>query len=197
MIAFARRSFGPPALANLRFEEANAASLTFGPEFDCVVSFACLHWVIDHRPVLAGIRRALRPGGRTLLQFGGRGNASEVVAAATTVIERDRWRNCFKDFPFPWGFHDPQEYRAWLQEAQLEPTRVELVPKDMTHRGREGLIGWVRTTWMPYFHRVPAQDQETFIAEVADEYLRLHPPDGQQVVHLKMVRLEAEARRGV
>ena len=41
-----------------------------------------------------------------------------------------------------------------LEEASLRTTRLELVPKDMTHEGRKGLEGWLRTTWTPYSQRL-------------------------------------------
>ncbi len=74
MIDFARQSFPTEALPQLRFEQGDARQLGFVEQCDWVISFACLHWVLDHRSVLTGIRRALRPGGQLLLQFGGRGN---------------------------------------------------------------------------------------------------------------------------
>ena len=84
MLDFALKAF--PDTPNLRFEQGDARSLTFDSEFDWVVSFATLHWVIDHRPVLAGIHRSLRPGGRVLMQFGGKGNAAEVVRVVTRIV---------------------------------------------------------------------------------------------------------------
>jgi hypothetical protein len=43
-----------------------------------------------------------------------------------------------------------------MRDAGLAAGRVELIPKDMTHDGRAGLAGWLRTTWMPYLQRLPA-----------------------------------------
>ena len=79
MVAFAQRDSASEDLPNLRFQQGEAQSLDFHEQFDRVISFACLHWVIDHRPVLAGIRRALRPHGRVMLQFGGKGNAAQMT----------------------------------------------------------------------------------------------------------------------
>ena len=56
-------------------------ALPFDAEFDVIFSNACLHWIYDHRPVLHGIRRALKRGGRVLLQMGGKGNAAAIMAA--------------------------------------------------------------------------------------------------------------------
>ena len=74
---------------NLAFQQGDAERMSFQREFDLVVSFACLHWVKDHAPVLAGIRRSLRPGGRVILQFGGRGNAAEVSSAVDVVVSSE------------------------------------------------------------------------------------------------------------
>lgn len=195
MIDFARKSFPAEAISQLRFQHGDARVLDFHEEFDWVISFASLHWVIDHRPVLAGIRRALRPGGRALLQFGGKGNAAEMVEVVSAVIARPRWAGYFVSFEFPWGFYDPEEYEPWLRQAGLVPKRLALIPKDMTHEGENGLMDWIRSTWMPYWERVPASLQQEFIGEIAGDYLGRYPLDACDMAHVPMVRLEIEATR--
>ena len=44
--------------------------LTFDGEFDAVFSNAALHWVSEADRVIAGVRRALRPGGRFVAEMG-------------------------------------------------------------------------------------------------------------------------------
>jgi trans-aconitate 2-methyltransferase len=193
MIDFAKKQYS--TVANLHFEERDARSLNFDGQFDWVISFACLHWVIDHRPMLAGIRRSLCPDGRILLQCGGKGNAAEIAQVVFKIIAEPKWANYFTDFTFPWGFYSPDEYRPWLEEVGFTVTHLILIPKDMTHAGREGLKGWLRTTWMPYWQRVPSDLQQQFIDEIVDEYLQGHPLDSNGLVHLPMVRLEIEAKR--
>jgi trans-aconitate 2-methyltransferase len=193
MLEFAVRSFG--GVANLRFVQGDARAMTFDGEFDWAVSFACLHWVIDHRPVLRGIARALRPGGRVLLQFGGKDNAVDMVKVMSAVTARPAWAEFFGGFQFPWGFYSPDEYRPWAEAAGLREIRLSLVPKDMTHQGRSGLEGWLRTTWMPYIQRVPEGMRQAFLDEVLDEYLGAHPIDAEGLAHLAMARLEVEATK--
>src|SRR5579872_5711518 len=55
----------------------NAAQLTFDAEFDAVFSNAVLHWIKDVDAVIAGVRRALRPVGRFVGEFGGHLNVAE------------------------------------------------------------------------------------------------------------------------
>ena len=54
---------------------------------------------------------------------------------------------------------------------------------------------WLRTTWLPYVQRVPENSREEFIAAVTRRYLAKHPEDAGGNVHVRMVRLEIDARK--
>ena len=69
MISRAREKF--PAL---KFEVLDARQLRFNVEFDAVFSNAVLHWIQEAEQVIAGLARALKPGGRFVAEFGGKGN---------------------------------------------------------------------------------------------------------------------------
>ena len=195
MIAHAARHYPAEKHPNLSFRVTDARELAFEEEFDVVFSNAVLHWVRDHAPVVRGIARALRPGGRLLLQMGGQGNAAGMIAAHDEVRARTHWRQWFENFEFPYGFLGVQDYQHLLAEAGLQAQQVELIEKDMQHEGREGLAGWVRTTWMPYATCVPQDRREDFIAEVVDTYLEHHPLDEAGKAHVAMVRLQVQARK--
>jgi trans-aconitate 2-methyltransferase len=188
MIEFARKAF-----PNLSFVVGDASRLQFSEQFDLIFSNATLHWIYDHTPVLAGISRALKPRGRVVVQMGGQGCAADVLAVLDGMMFSPRWQQYFCEFKFRYGFHGPVEYRQWLQRAELQPIRVELIPKDMTHAGREGLAGWFRTTWIPYIQAVPEKDREAFLDELVSRYLERHPLDADQTARVKMIRLEYEA----
>jgi trans-aconitate 2-methyltransferase len=195
MIRLARAAFPRESHANLSFQSADARVLPFDAAFDVAFSNATLHWVKDHRPVLRGVARALRPGGRLLFQMGGRGNGAEIFAVADEMIRAEPWKAFFTGFERPWGFYGPDDYAPWCREAGLVPLRIELIPKDMTQKGLDGLMGWVRTTWMPYTVRVPAQAREAFIREACERYISCHPQDAQGNVVVCMARLEVEAAK--
>jgi hypothetical protein len=128
-----------------------------------------------------------------LLQMGGRGNAAAILSLIDHVKDDPRWCEGLGAFPCPYGFHGPEEYADWLRVAGLHPRRIELIPKDMTQQGKEGLAGWMRTTWMPYIQQVPSQHREAFVQTFVDLYVQRHPPDAAGQVHVRMVRLEVEA----
>lgn len=194
-IDYARAHYPPAEHPNLQFDEMDACRLHAERLFDIVYSNAVLHWVADQPAFLSGAFRLLKPGGRLLISCGGKGNAAEVAVAVHAVTRRRRWSSRFVDFPFPYHFHDDRDYHTWLSNVGFVIERVALVEKDMTHAGRDGLAGWLRTTWLPYLERIPQTEREGFIGDCLDTYLSTHPLDGGGLSHVKMVRLEVEAHK--
>ena len=197
MIRLAHAAFPPAAQGNLSFMLRDARDLGFEAQFDVVFSNATLHWVKDHRAVLRSVAQSLKPRGRILLQFGGRGNGEEIFEVARAMIESPRWCEFFRDFEFPWSFYGPENYDAWCTASGLSLRRAELLPKDMIQRGAEGLCGWIRTTWMPYTSQLPVEKREQFIREAANRYAFLHPANEQGDLVVEMVRLEIEAEKAL
>lgn len=195
MIATARAAWPAAPGLPLEFQVMDARALTFAHAFDAAFSNAALHWVHDQAAVLSGVARALKPGGRLLFQMGGRGNGAAVFAVADALAASPRWSSFFEGFAFPWSFLGPEEYRALCEAAGLTVQRVELLPKEMRQQGAPGLAAWIRTTWLPYLERLPAERRDEFVQEAVDRCLRGRPlaADGAAVVD--MVRLEVEARR--
>ena len=193
MISYAMNAYPKDRYPGLSFLEMDAGRIDLNARFHLVFSNAVLHWVEDHRPVLAAVRRVLLPGGRLVVSCGGRGNAGDFAVVIGALVGEERWRGYFHDFGFPYFFYGPDEYSQWVKEAGLKPLRIELIPRDMVHRGRDELAGWVRTTWMPYTHRVPEADREEFIREAVEAYTAAYPPDRAGATHVGMVRLEVEA----
>lgn len=195
MTAYATQTYPIADFPNLTFTCIDARQIPFTNAFDLIFSNSVLQWVDDHLAVLKGASAALRPGGKLVISCGGQGNAEQILGAVFEVAKRDRWRPYFTPLINPYFFRSPEEYRPWLAVAGLQVERLELVPKDMTHPGKTGLAGWLRTTWMPFTERVPVAKREQFITDVVDTYVTQFPLDAQGQVHVPMVRLEVIARK--
>jgi len=63
----------------------------------------------------------------------------------------------------------------------------------MRQAGVAGLEGWLRTAWMPYTERIPQDDRETFIAEVAQHVQARCSTAADGAILLPMVNMEVEA----
>ena len=161
--------------------------------FDIVFSSSVLHWVDDHPAFLRGAAACLRPGGRLVVSCGGKGNAQDVFVALRPEMRLKQWCRFFRKLPKPYFFHSPAEYEKWLPRFGFKTHGVKLTPKDAVYQGRDRFAAWFRTTWLPYTQRVPEDLREKFTAGVVDRYLAKHPPDAEDRVHVRMVRLEIDA----
>ena len=195
MITLAQTCYPPDQFTNLTFQQQDARQLDFHEQFDVIFSNATLHWVDDHGAVLQGLREGLRLQGRILLQMGGQGNTSGIIAAIQTVIQQPQWHQYFQDFAFPYHFYRSADYQQWLAASGFNPIRVELIPKDMTHNGPAGLAGWMRTTWFPYIQSVPKEKGDASVTAIVDQYLQNYPVSDDGSTHVEMIRLEVEAQK--
>jgi trans-aconitate 2-methyltransferase len=195
MINLARHSFPQERYPNLSFQRMDARAITLQEKFDRAFSNAALHWIIDQQSVLHGVQQSLKDGGRLLFQMGGKGNAQDIISTLSPLLDSEPWRKFFSNFSFPYGFYGPEEYTTWLLEAKLKPERVELLQKDMKLQGKEGLAGWIRTTWLPYTEKAPPELRDKFIETIVNNYIAKYPLDTTGIAHIRMVRLEVEASK--
>ena len=195
MIAYAAQKYPKSQYSNLAFACIDARKLNFEREFDLVFSNAVLHWVNNHQAFLKGANLALQDGGRLIISCGGQGNAAHILKTFAELTASKPWNVYFGNFHNPYFFYGLQDYKIWLEKFNFAIERLELVPRDMTHQGREGLMGWIRTTWMTFTKSVPEDRREDFIAQFVDKYLAKNPLDSQGLTHVSMVRLEVEARK--
>jgi SAM-dependent methyltransferase len=91
-------------------------SLGFEDEFDAVFSNAALHWMRRPADVIAGVRRALRPGGRFVGEFGGHTNVAAIIVALTAVLDR---RGADGTAAIPWYFPTPKGLSSRARVAGL------------------------------------------------------------------------------
>ena len=101
--------------------------LAFEREFDAVFSNAALHWMKrDPDAVVAGVARALKPGGRFVGEFGGHGNVAAIVTALLAVLAR---RDLDGMRGHPWYFPTPAAYRKCLEAHGFRVESIDLIPR--------------------------------------------------------------------
>lgn len=100
--------------------------LPFAAEFDAVFSNAALHWMRDADAVIAGVRRALKPGGCFVAEMGGHGNIASVVVALTAVLAR-RGIDAARVNPF--YFPTAEAYRTRLAASGFAIEEIAIIPR--------------------------------------------------------------------
>ena len=177
MVAFARGHYESAKWPNLRFEAGDARALSFDAEFDRIVSFNALHWVPEGEAALRSIRRALKPGGKALVEFVPRGDGKRVEQLIEEVRRRPRWAGYFADFRDPFGHFAPEEYREMARRAGLEVERIDTEEIHWDFGSREAFLGFVRTTSFDWTNRLPGGEHAAFLGEALDLYIERNTPD--------------------
>jgi SAM-dependent methyltransferase len=141
----------------------DARELTMAGVYDAVFSNATLHWVRPPEAVIAGVVRALKPGGRFVGEFGGHGNIAAIRAGlgATLVAQG------FAEIGTPeWQFYPAaDDYAALLAAGGFVVERCEIVARPTPLPGPLG--DWLRTFRGGFLDAagVPEGAQEAVIAE--------------------------------
>lgn len=142
-------------------EVMDGTALGFDGEFDAVFSNAALHWMREPERVVAGVWRALKPGGRFVGEFGGHGNVSAIVCAIEQALSSRGVA-----IANPWFFPQPEEYRHLLESRGFLVQSIELFPRPTPLPG--DLAAWLEVFAQIYLAGLPEPERKGFIAEVAD-----------------------------
>jgi trans-aconitate methyltransferase len=185
MIAAAREAY-----RNFKFEIADARNLPFRAEFDAVFSNATLHWVPEAEEALRSIRRALRPGGRFVAEFGGKGNIRTMVEAFDRALAE--LGAATSGEIRPWYYPSVSEYAALAEKNGLEVRFITLFdrPTELAD-GVAGLRNWIKMFCTAYLERVGASRQEEFIRSAEDLLRPQLFRDGQWHADYRRLRLVA------
>ena len=141
----------------------DAAALAFEAEFDAVFSNAVLHWIEDADAVIAGVGRALKPGGRFVGEFGGHGNMAAVVTALAAVLAR---RGVDIASVNPWFYPTPDDYRSRLEAAGFAVDSIELIGRPTPLP--TGMKGWLETFAGPFYAALPQGERQASRDETLD-----------------------------
>jgi len=160
MISQARRKF--PAL---KFEAVDARELRFNAEFDAVFSNAVLHWIPQATQVISGVAHALKPGGRFVAEFGGKGNIQRLVEGFHRAFSALGMRE--PDGVSPWFYPSVGEYADLLERHGLEVREASLFDRPTTlEEGERGLENWIRLFRQTFVEKMGEENAQRWIREV-------------------------------
>jgi trans-aconitate 2-methyltransferase len=180
MLADARKNF-----PDLGFVLGDAARFDFPEPFDAVFSNAALHWVKDAEGAVASIAGALRPGGRLVAEFGGRGNIASVQAALRAVLGPGA------DEQSPWYYPSIGEYAPILERHGLEVRNASLFERPTPLDGEDGMDQWLRMFTQTYLRQFSPERVSNIVHRLAEELRPALYRDGIWTVDYRRLRIVA------
>ena len=190
------------APARVELARMAAEELPYDSEFDLVVSNSALQWFGDPAGALARFRRALRPGGRTVIQAPATARyGPEFVDAMEDVARDAATRDVFATWRSPWLWLETAEAYAALLAAAGFDVRLARIDELASRETPDGALriygsgaeaGYLGAACYPA--PLPAGYAERVRALVRDHLARRAGADGKLDVRFRRVFLAAVAR---
>ena len=186
MIAFALSHY---LSEKVRFVQADAREIAFLEQFDLITSFTAMHLIPEQVSVLNNVASALKPGGHILFQFP---IVSGFGTALDEVLEDASWKPHFKEFSSGWNFFSKEQYAAFLDEAHLVTTRLEMTRLEEIYPTVEEFKTSI-SFWLPHLRILPENQRQAFLNNLMAKYIAHVPLDDEGRLHYFVERLEVEA----
>ena len=185
MVAQAQQNY-----PDLQFEVADARNFQFAEPFDAVFSNATLHWIKEPEAVITCIWNALKPGGRFVAEFGGKGNINAIVTAINNALEA-------VGYPVqpqlnPWYFPSIGDYSMLLEKQGFSVTYATLFPRPTgLEDGENGLQNWLEMFANSFLQAIPANKRPSVIQHIENQLRPQLYRDGTWFADYKRLRVVA------
>jgi trans-aconitate 2-methyltransferase len=174
---------------DLWFELGDATQFQTTHPFDAVFSNAVLHWIKRPADAIGRVWDALRPGGRFVAEFGGKGNIAQIVRAAQDALTA-QGRLVLSD-DTPWFFPSIAEYATLLEDQGFEVTSALLFDRPTKLDGDAGMRNWITQFGSHFIDDLDDADRDDFFARVEQLLRPTLFRDGAWTADYRRLRLVA------
>jgi trans-aconitate methyltransferase len=174
----------------LEFIESDATTLGFNSEFDAVFSNATIHWIKDQHALASAIWRSLKPGGRFVAEFGGKGNLSAVRQALKRAMSNigHQITNGGLERYYP----SKGEYATLLESAGFRVTNaVHFERPTKLENGERGLRDWLATFADNILDRLTPEERNEVFLDVESQLRNELFREGSWFADYRRIRIVA------
>lgn len=183
MIASAQEHF--PGIV---FKVGDATSFSLPQTFDAVFSNATLHWIRQKEKVLDRIWHHLQPGGRLVLEMGGKGNVDDILGALKNALESRGYS--YKPL---WYFPSVGEYTSLLEEYDFRVNQVHFFDRETELADPEnGIVEWLQMFGAHFLEQVPEQERLPVLQDAQEALRATNFRNGKWYVMYRRLRVKAE-----
>ena len=161
--------------------------LCFDQRFDAVFTNAALHWMNPLESVIAGVANSLKPGGRFVGEFGGKGNVETIRLALHCALRRRGIDPLLID---PWYYPSTEEYSQLLSDNGFTVDYLDLFSRPTRLPG--DILSWMKIFAQVFSQAVPTPYREEFLTEVRNGLeSALRDADGNWIADYVRLRFKA------
>ncbi|MFD2286073.1 methyltransferase domain-containing protein [Pedobacter petrophilus] len=180
------------AYPTLNFEVVDGTKLPYKENFDAIFSNATFHWIENQEALVEGLFNSLKPDGRLVAEFGGKGNVKSITNAIKSAAERlgltDKVLTNF------WFFPSVSAYTSLLESKGFEVEQAWLFDRPTKLIGAEGMSVWINQFAQHAFKNLGIEETES-IKNLAVEILKPNYfINGEWVADYRRLRVKAFKR---
>jgi len=136
--------------------------ISFKQSFDAVFTNAALHWMKRPDRVASGVWNILKPGGRFVGEFGGKGNVEKIHSALYAALKK----RAIDPAPIdPWYYPSTEEYAQLLTDTGFSISTIELIPRSTQLPG--DMRAWLELFGQAFIEAVKESDRSALLDELA------------------------------
>ncbi len=175
----------------INFLVADASDFSFPKPFDAIFSNAALHWVERAEQAIICMSQALKPGGRFVIEMGGKGNIAGIATALEQAIRQLHGREVKATNYFP----SIGEYSSLLEKHSIEVVNAWLFDRPTKlEGGEEGMANWIRMFRRELLIDLNEAEQGAVFAEVKSALRDRLFNDGNWFADYRRLRIVAFRR---
>ncbi|NQE34557.1 Trans-aconitate 2-methyltransferase [Microcoleus sp. IPMA8] len=175
---------------HINFAAADARIFQVEYPLDAVFSNAVLHWIKQPDAVINCVEKALKPGGRFVAEFGGKGNVGAIVRALLSVLSEIGYQE--PEALNPWYFPSIGEYAGLLEKQGFDVGYAVLFDRPTPlEGGSAGMVNWIEMFASGFFSGL-SDDVRSHVINAVEECLRpaLYR-DGNWIADYRRIRVVA------
>lgn len=172
---------------HINFMVRDTTNLGYNIEFDAVFSNATLHWVKQPKQALNCIYQSLKPGGRFVAEFGGKGNVQMIIDEIIHQMKQSgiefRMEQC------PWYYPSIGEYTCLMEEIGFRVIFAEHFDRPTPLDGKNGLRNWIEMFSSHMFEGIDEDKKDFIITKVENNLKEILYKNGIWIADYKRIRI--------
>jgi trans-aconitate methyltransferase len=176
---------------NIKIINKNAFDIDYRDEFDAVFSNSAIHWIYDLESMYGKINRALKKGGRIMMQTGSN-ERNPLIDSLDRLLLLPVFKKYLKDFRYPWRFLSATETIKILEDNSFKKINVEPYNYKMKFSNLKNLIGFFKSAALiPLLTELPEEVHGQMISEFLNLYFDINK-SRQMTVEMHRLFIGAE-----
>jgi trans-aconitate methyltransferase len=179
---------------DLQFTVADGTNFTFNEPFDAVFSNATLHWIKPPQAAIRCIWQALKPEGRFVAEFGGKGNVGAIIAAIDETFQENGYLvPLAKDF---WYFPSMGEYTTLLEKQGFAVSYAVLFDRPTPLDANEqGMTNWLEMFARQILTAIPLENRPQILRAIEQKLRPIIYQNNTWIADYRRIRVVARKPR--